>query len=76
MCGTRKRKTELSQLAGVRVGTAGSLLSALGAFQPMHLHNVLLVMLLSSDLNAQQLPCGYEYHEYQRYRAVYIALEN
>lgn len=42
----------------------------------MHLRNVLLVMLLSSDLNAQLLPCGYEYHEYQSYCCVYIELEN
>lgn len=42
----------------------------------MHLCNVLLVMLLSGDLNAQLLPRGYEYHEYQSYCGVYIALEN
>lgn len=55
---------------------AGSLLSALGGFKPMHLCNVLLVMLLSSDLKAQLLPCGYEYHEYQSYCNVYFELEN
>ena len=76
MCGTRKRKIELSHQAGMHMGIAGSLLSAFGGFKPMHLCNVLLVMLLSSDLNAQLLPCGYEYHEYQSYCAVYIELEN
>lgn len=58
------------------MGIAGSLLSAFGGFKPMRLCNVLLVMLLSIDLNAQLLPCGYEYHEYQSYCGVYIALEN
>lgn len=67
---------ELSRQAGMCMGTAWSLLSAFVGFQPMHLCNVLLVMLLSSDLNAQLLPCGYEYHEYQSYCCVYVELEN
>jgi len=76
VCGTRKRKIELSHQAGMHMGIAGSLLSAFGGFKPMRHCNVLLVMLLSSDLNAQLLPCGYEYHEYQSCCGVYIELEN
>jgi len=76
VCGTRKREIELSHQVGILMGVAGSLLSACGGFEPMHLCNVLLVMLLSGDLNAQLLPCGYEYHEYQSYCGVYIELEN
>lgn len=76
ICGTRKREIELSHQAGMLMGIAGSLLSSFEASEPMHLCNVLLVMLLSGDLNAQLLPRGYEYHEYQSYCGVYIALEN